>query len=54
MSKSPDAAPVDYATWGCLKQRLNKQKIENSDELKKIRCEWKKIDQTYIDKVSLC
>lgn len=28
MPKSPDAAPMDYAIWGCLKQRLNKQSIE--------------------------
>lgn len=35
MPKSPDAAPMDYAVWGYLKQRLNKQNIENLDELKK-------------------
>ncbi|CAF5166559.1 unnamed protein product, partial [Rotaria magnacalcarata] len=51
MPKSPDTAPMDYAVWGHLKQRLNKCKIETLDQLKKIVYEWKKIDQTYIDKV---
>jgi arginine repressor/hemolysin-activating ACP:hemolysin acyltransferase len=38
MPKSPDAAPMDYAVWGYLKQRLNKHKIETLDELKKKLC----------------
>jgi hypothetical protein len=52
MPKSPDAAPMDYSIWGYLKQRLNKQKIETLSELKKkLLYQWKKMDQTYIDKV---
>jgi hypothetical protein len=35
MPKSPDAAPMDYAVWGYLKQRLNKHEIETLDDLKK-------------------
>ncbi|CAF2153742.1 unnamed protein product [Rotaria magnacalcarata] len=35
MPKSPDAAPMDYAVWSHLKQRLNKCKIEILDQLKK-------------------
>ena len=52
MPKSPDVAPMDYAIWGYLKQRLNKIKIETLDELKKkLLNEWKKMEQNYIDKV---
>lgn len=55
MPKSPDAAPMDYSIWGYLKQRLNKQKIENLGELKKkLLYQWKKMHQTYIDKVLAC
>ncbi|CAF4936843.1 unnamed protein product [Rotaria magnacalcarata] len=32
---SPDVAPMDYAIWGYLKQRLNKTETKNLDELKK-------------------
>ncbi|CAF2121468.1 unnamed protein product [Rotaria magnacalcarata] len=35
MPKIPDVAPMDYAIWGYLKQRLNKKRIETLDELKK-------------------
>ena len=35
MSKSPDAAPMDYAIWGYLKQQLNTKNIETLDQLKK-------------------
>jgi histone-lysine N-methyltransferase SETMAR len=52
MPKSPDVAPMDYAIWGHLKQRLNKKKIETLDELKKkLLYEWKKMAQSYIDRV---
>ncbi|CAF4522609.1 unnamed protein product [Rotaria socialis] len=34
MSKSHDVAPMGYAIWGHLKQRLNKMKIETLEELK--------------------
>ncbi|CAF4458272.1 unnamed protein product [Rotaria socialis] len=52
MPKSPDAAPMDYSIWGYLKQRLNKQKIGNLNELKKkLLYQWTKMDQLYIDKV---
>jgi hypothetical protein len=55
MPKSPVAAPMDYAIWEYLKQRLNKHEIETLDELKKkTMYEWKKIDQIYIDKVLAC
>lgn len=52
MPKSPDAAPMDYAVWGYLKQRLNRHPIQTLDELrKKIRREWRKIERFYIEKV---
>ena len=52
MPKSPDAAPMDYSIWGYLKQRLNKQKIESLNVLKKkLLYEWTKMDQAYIDRV---
>ena len=52
MPKSPDAAPMDYSIWGYLKEKLNKQKIETLDQLKKkISYQWQKLDQIYIDKV---
>ena len=52
MSESPDAAPMDYAVWGYLKKRLNNEKIESFDELKKrLVKNWRKISQAYIDKV---
>ncbi|CAF1287268.1 unnamed protein product [Rotaria sordida] len=55
MPSSPDAAPMDYAIWGYLKQRLNKTKINSLDELKKkLLGEWKKMDQSYIDKHHFC
>ena len=38
MPKSPDAAPMDYSIWGYLKQRLNKQTIEDLTQLKKNFC----------------
>ncbi|CAF4507639.1 unnamed protein product, partial [Rotaria magnacalcarata] len=31
---SPDAAPMDYAIWGYLKQRLNKTEAKILEELK--------------------
>ena len=49
---SPDAAPMDYAIWNYLKQRLNKTQTKTIDELKKkLLYAWRKIDQSYIDKV---
>ena len=52
MPKSPDAAPIDYAVWGYLKKRLNNEKIESLDELKKrLLKHWRKISQAYIDKL---
>ena len=52
MPSSPDAAPMDYAIWGHLKQQLNKTKIHSLDDLKKkLLYVWKKMDQAYIDKV---
>ena len=36
MPKSLDVAPMDYAIWRHLKQRLNKMKIEALNELKKV------------------
>ena len=38
MPKSPDAVPMDYSTWGYLKQQLSTQKIETLNELKKKFC----------------
>ena len=32
MSKSPDAAPMDYSICTYLKQQLNKQRVETLDE----------------------
>lgn len=52
LPSSPDAAPMDYAVWGYLKQRLNKTEIKTLDELKKkLLYEWRKMDQAYIDNV---
>ncbi|CAF3386669.1 unnamed protein product [Rotaria sp. Silwood2] len=52
MPASPDAAPMDYSIWGYLKQQLNKIHIDSLDELKKkLLSEWRKMSQTYIDKV---
>jgi predicted transcriptional regulator/hemolysin-activating ACP:hemolysin acyltransferase len=52
MPASPDAAPMDYSIWGYLKQQLNKTRIDSLDELKKrLLCEWRKMNQIYIDKV---
>ena len=52
MPASPDAAPMDYSIWGHLKQQLNKTRIDSIEELKKkILYEWRKMSQTYIDKV---
>jgi hypothetical protein len=49
---SPDAASIDYAICGHLKNQLNKIEIKSLEELKKkLLCEWRKIDQSYIDKV---
>ncbi len=33
MPASPDAAPMDYAIWGYLKQRLNRTDTKFLDEL---------------------
>ena len=51
MLKSPDPAPMDYAIWGYLKQRLNKKNIETLDQLKKSFHTNGKMEQSYIDKV---
>ncbi|CAF4212456.1 unnamed protein product [Rotaria sordida] len=52
MPNSPDAAPMDYSIWEYLKQQLNKTHINSLDELKKkLLHEWRKMNQTYIDKV---
>ena len=52
MPASPDAAPMDYAIWNYLKRRLNKTQTKTIDELKKkLLYAWRKIDQSYIDKV---
>ncbi|CAF2087242.1 unnamed protein product [Rotaria magnacalcarata] len=49
---SPNAAPMDYAIWGYLKQRLNKTETKTLEELKiKLLHEWRKMDQSYIHKV---
>ena len=43
---------MDYSIWEYLKQQLNKQNVEIRDELKEnILYQWKKLDQTYIDKI---
>ncbi|CAF2529763.1 unnamed protein product [Rotaria sp. Silwood2] len=52
MPDSPDAAPMNYSIWGYLKQQLNKIHIDSLDDLKKkLLSEWRKMSQTYIDKV---
>jgi hypothetical protein len=52
ISSSPDAAPMDYSIWGYLKQRLNRTNTKSLGELnKKLLIEWRKMSQTYIDKV---
>jgi hypothetical protein len=35
LPSSPDAAPIDYAIWDYLKQRLNKTETKSLDEMEK-------------------
>ena len=51
MPSSPDAARMDYSIWGYLKQRLNRTNTKSLAELKKNLIEWRKMSQTYVDKV---
>ncbi|CAF4922308.1 unnamed protein product [Rotaria sp. Silwood1] len=54
MPSCPDAAPMDYAICNYLKRQLNKTQTKTIDELKKkLLYEWRKIDQSYIDKVPI-
>ena len=52
MPKSPDAAPMDFGIWGVLKRRLQKRQINTLIGLKKkaVKDEWRKLEQTTIDK----
>ena len=51
MPKSPDCAPMDYGIWGILKRRLQKRKIYTLSGLKRaVKDEWKKLEQSYINK----